>query len=313
MIPVNTNPARAPSAVAEANPNQTSTTPGERPPEYRYHLLRAAADQFSCGLAALTEEQWPPVKARAAQSFALESLVISAPEARAVCIPEHHIEQALAAVRERYANAREFTEELALNGLELATLRRALQRELCFDAVIRAVGARHAPVTQADEQLFYELHAERFSQPETRTARHLLITINEDFAENQRAASRARIQALAEQSQPGNAEAFGELASRHSECPSALEHGRLGTLTKGQLYPALDSALFAMTQGQVSGVLESPLGFHLLYCETIHPARTVPFAQARARIHQTLSDRRRRETQKAWIAALRATSAAAAT
>ncbi|MBK5970337.1 MULTISPECIES: nitrogen fixation protein NifM [Thiorhodovibrio] len=276
-----------------------------RPLEYRHHLLRAAADQFSCGLAALTEEQWPQVEARAEQSFALETLVLSAPEAQAVCIPDDQVEQALAAVRARYADEQEFTEELALNGLEISVLRRALQRELSFDAVIRAVGARHAPVTEADEQLFYELHTERFSQPETRAARHLLITVNEDYAENQRAAARARIEALAEETKGNDVDAFAELARRHSECPTALEDGRLGTMTPGQLYPALDTALFAMAPGEVSAVLESPLGFHLLFCEAVTPAKTVPFEQARERIRQTLTDRRQRETQKAWIAELR--------
>lgn len=288
-----------------ASRDKCKSAPGEQPAEYRYHLLRAAADQFSRGLAALSDEQWPQVEARAEQSFALETLVLTAPEAQRVCIPEDQIEQALAEVRQRYADEQEFTQELALNGLEPATLRRALQRELCFDAAIRAVGARHAPVTEADAQLFYELHAERFSQPETRAARHLLITVNEDFAENQRAAARERIQALAEETLPGDADAFGQLARRHSECPTALEDGRLGTLKPGQLYPALDRALFAMQAGDISPVLESPLGFHLLYCEAINPAKTVPFEQARARIRQALTERRQREAQKAWIAELR--------
>lgn len=278
---------------------------GERPPEYRYHLLRAAAEQFSRGLAALSEDQWPAVEERANRSFALESLVLKSPEAQAVVILEDQVEQALAAVRERYTSEQEFADELALNGLDLAALRRALWRELCFDAVIRAVGARHAPVTEADEHLFYELHADRFSQPEQRVARHLLITVNEDFAENQRAAARARIQALAEKAQPGNVDAFGQLARRHSECPTALEDGRLGTLPPGQLYPALDNALFALGQGEVSAVLESPLGFHLLYCEAIQPATRIPFDQARERIRQALIERRQRQAQQAWIGTLR--------
>ncbi|EIC20846.1 nitrogen fixation protein NifM [Thiorhodovibrio frisius] len=277
-----------------------------QPAEYRYHLLRAAADKFSCGLAALADDQWPQVEARARQSFCLENLVLNAPEAQAVCIPEDQIEQALVEVRSRYADEAQFRDELALNGLDLAALRRALQRELTFDAVIRTVGARHAPVTEADEQLFYELHAKRFRQPETRSARHLLITVNEEFAENSRATARARLEALAEQIKPGDAATFGELARNHSECPSALQDGQLGTLTSGQLYPALDNALFEMVEGAISEVLESPLGFHLLYCEAISPAKTVPFEQARERIRQALTERRQGEMQKAWIAELRA-------
>ncbi|MBK1647202.1 nitrogen fixation protein NifM [Rhabdochromatium marinum] len=291
------------SGVTEATSTQP---PSEQPAEYHYHRLRAAADKFSCGLAALSDEQWPEVEARAAQSFALETLVLNAPEARDVVIPEQQIEQALNQLRARYSDEREFLSELALNDLDLALLRRALQRELRFDAVMRAVGARHAPVTEADEQLFYELHAERFSQPETRTARHLLVTINDEFAENRRPAARARIESLVTQVTCGDIAGFGQLARAHSECPSALEDGRLGTLTAGQLYPALDAALFALAEGEISGVLESPLGFHLLCCESITPARQASFAQARERIHQALTERRQREIQKAWISELRA-------
>lgn len=276
-----------------------------KPPEYRYHLLRAATEQYACGLATLSDAQWPAVEARAEQSFALETLVLNSPEARAVCIPETQIEQALTDVRARYADEQDFTEELALNGLDLLTLRRALWRERCFDAVVRAVGARHTPVTEADARLFYQQHAERFRQPETRVARHLLITINEDFAENARAAAQARIEALAEDIGQADAEVFGQFARRHSECPTALEEGRLGALPPGQLYAALDSVLFALAEGEVSAVLESPLGFHLLLCEAIVPPQEIPFEQVRARIHQALTEQRQREAQKAWMGRLR--------
>ncbi len=279
----------------------------DQPPEYRYHLLRAAADLYSLGLAVLSAEQWPQVEARARQSFDLETLVLNAAEAQAVCVPDAQIDQALEAVRARYADEAAFLDELTQNGIALPVLRRALQRELTFDAIIRAQGARHAPITEAEALEFYAQHVERFRQPERRDARHLLITINDEFTENQRAVARARIDDLARQATPGDVAAFGQLARRYSECPSALQDGQLGALTPGQLYPALDAALFAMTQGAVSGVLESPLGFHLLLCEAILPARVLSFEQARERIHQALSERRARETQKVWIAALRDT------
>jgi peptidyl-prolyl cis-trans isomerase C len=85
-----------------------------------------------------------------------------------------------------------------------------------------------------------------------------------------------------------------------------MEGGRLGTLNRGQLYPALDAALFELAAGQLSGVLESELGFHLLLCEAIHPAKSLPFDQVRTRIHQALEQRRRKEQQRHWLASLTA-------
>jgi peptidyl-prolyl cis-trans isomerase C len=154
-----------------------------------------------------------------------------------------------------------------------------------------------------DEQLFYELQRDRFARPERRTARHILLTINAEFAENQRDVALARIERIAAQLQ-GQVEQFGTLARQHSECPTAMQQGQLGTLPRGQLYPALDAALFALAEGEMSGVVESELGFHLLLCEQIEPAELMTFAQVQSKIHMLLQTRRQREYQKSWLAQL---------
>ena len=268
---------------------------------YRYHLLRAALDLFQCNLAALAPDQWPAVRRRATQSFVLEERVLVTDEARAIAIPSTRIDQAVAAVRARYTSETEFMADLAANGLALATVRAALARELLFDAVLQAVGARHAPVRAADEERFYGQYRARFVVAERRVARHLLITINEAFIENRRAAAHARIAALAEDAARGDVAHFAALARRHSECPTALGGGRLGAVGRGQLYPALEAALFALPVGQVSAVIESPLGFHLLWCERIDPERTLDLDQARAGIRAALTAQRRRACQQAWL------------
>jgi peptidyl-prolyl cis-trans isomerase C len=74
---------------------------------------------------------------------------------------------------------------------------------------------------------------------------------------------------------------------------------------RGQLYPQIDAVLFALEEGAISGIVESPIGFHLLLCERIQPARALPFQQVRERIRKALEQRRRRDTQRAWIAELR--------
>jgi len=157
----------------------------------------------------------------------------------------------------------------------------------------------------SEEELLgvYEAASERFSRPERRVARHILITINEDFAENRRPAVRQRLAAVATQLAEQRQD-FGELARRHSECPTALEGGRLGALTRGQLYPQLDAVLFALDEGAVSDPVESDLGLHLLLCERIEPARAVGFDEVRDALRARLSERRRRAAQQAWLAAL---------
>ncbi len=279
-------------------------TSPERPPEYAYHLLRAAQERYQSSTAALTPEQGVQARRQADKTFDLEELVINSPEAKGVVIGEGQLDASLAEISGRYAEPAEMHNELTHNGLDEASLRGALRRELVFDAVMAKVAARAPTLGELDLRLFYELHRERFTRPERRTVRQILITVNEDFPENSWAEARARIEQLAERL-IGRTGRFGALARRHSECPSAMEDGRLGTVSRGQLYPELDAVLFNLAEGEVSGVVGTELGFHLLWCEKIHPALCPPLAKVRDQIMDLMTERQQRNCQKAWIAGLR--------
>jgi peptidyl-prolyl cis-trans isomerase C len=295
------------SMAALTDPPATGTTDKEA--AYRYHLLRAATERFQSNLAGLDAPQRVAVEQQADQTFALEELVLGSAEAANVVIADSTVEQSFQEVAARFDDPDELEADLARNGLDTAALLQALRRELTFDAVMQRVGSRHPEVTETDARLFYELHHERFQTPERRTARHILITVNDDYAENTRDAARARADALTSELRTGAGgnpvQRFDRLARRHSECPTAMEGGKLGDVVRGQLYPAVDAALFALGEAEVSAPVQSELGFHILLCERIEPAQTLPFAQVQDRIRQALGKRRQRETQRAWIAALK--------
>jgi peptidyl-prolyl cis-trans isomerase C len=301
--------------MTDRTPHQSAAKAAAEEAAYRYHLLRAASERFQCSIAALEPEQREEAEQLAGKTFDLEQLVLASERAQDIVIPDTQVQQALDAVAKRYDGPAELDADLERNGLDTGGLRLALRRELLFDAVMQRVGANHAPIAETDERLFYELHHERFAAPEQRTARHILITVNDDYDENTTETARARIETIAAKLHPeaggaDPAQRFARLARRHSECPTAMEGGKLGTLPRGKLYPELDAALFDLDEGTVSEIVESPIGLHLLFCERIHPARTLAFSQVRARIHAALEERRRRDAQRAWLATLRQARAA---
>ena len=83
-----------------------------------------------------------------------------------------------------------------------------------------------------------------------------------------------------------------------------LNGGKLGMVQKGLLYPELDAVLFEMKAGQLSDVIESPVGLHLLFCEAVHPARRVPLEEALPQLREKLTNRKRKAHQRQWLAAL---------
>lgn len=273
-------------------------------PEYNYHLLRGALEKFQKNLAELNSSQYQQAKSVADKTYALESIVLSTPEARDLMVPETKLDAAVEEVAGRYTDRNAFRLDLKNNGLDEDILRRALYRELLFDAVMDRVTTRSPDVSDIDIQIFYQLHKDRFTKPERRKARHILITINPEFAENDRDAALERATAIVEKlrKNPGRFEA---MAKKYSECPTAMEGGRLGDLVKGTLYPELDTALFDMQEGAISDVIETEMGFHILLCEKITRSVTVPLSRARQRIRHLLQERQRKACQKAWLETIR--------
>ncbi len=289
------------------NPSPDAADPDSASAAYRYHLLRAATERFRCNIPALSEPQRAEAEHQARKTYDLERRVLDSTEAQTVVVPDTQLHRAYLEIRQRYADPQELKTDLARNGLTVAQLRQALWRELVFDAVLKRIGANVTSASDAEAQQYYDQHPERFTTPEQRRARHILITINEGYAENSRDAARMRIAAIAadlNDSIDTLQQAFIEQARRHSECPTAMDGGQLGILTQGTLYPALDAALFALAEGALSGVLESDLGFHLILCETIHPARALCFQDVQEQIRQALTQRRITTCQRTWLAGL---------
>jgi peptidyl-prolyl cis-trans isomerase C len=273
-------------------------------PGYRYHLLRGALERFSRNLARLDPDQLAEARRQADQTYSLEALVLAGPEAAETIVAPQQLDAAFAEVATRYADQVAFETDLAANGLDAEQLRQALHRELVFNNVMQRVAARRLKVSQLDARLYYELNQNRFVAPEQRKARQILITVNDDYAENTREIAGQRIRALAArlQQRPNR---FAEEAHKHSECPSALEGGRLGSVSRGQLFPELDAVLFAMREGEVSEPIETGIGFHILRCDGITRGRRIPFSAAEPRIREFLDRRAARNCQKAYLKTLR--------
>ncbi|HEY0635077.1 MAG TPA: peptidyl-prolyl cis-trans isomerase [Gammaproteobacteria bacterium] len=191
------------------------------------------------------------------------------------------------------------TASLARAGLDGGRLGKAIATELHVAAVLEQVVAEARP-DEAQLRALYEQNRARFVTPERREAFQILITLNDDYADNRRDRALARITQLARQL-AGEGANFGEMALRHSECPSAVEAGRLGMVIRGQLYPDLDERLFAMSQGEISGVVESPLGYHLLRCGDIEPPRALSWDEVKPSLSQRITERMRRRRLQEWL------------
>jgi nitrogen fixation protein NifM len=265
-----------------------------------YLLLRTALAQYEKSPSELSADELNALKRQVAKEYEIQSYILSSDEARDVFIPDSVVATSLDEVKARYGSFEEFITDIENNGMSEVGFRTALERELKVEAVLDRVSAKAVSISDMDIMIYYHMHHDRFKLPETRTARHILITINPDFEENQKQNAYQRLTKIRERLLK-KTKRFGEQALKHSECPTAMNGGILGRVRKGELYPELDAELFAMKEGEISDVIESELGFHVLFCEKVHSAGAATLKEARPKIQKLLEDRARRMCQKAWL------------
>ena len=143
-----------------------------------------------------------------------------------------------------------------------------------------------AQVTPSDREIgdFYDLHlTDRFTTPEQVRARHLLVRIAPGANDDARAAARKKAEELHAKAKAG--EDFATLAHKHSEDPgSASKGGDLGFFPRGRMVPEFEAVAFSLSAGELSDVVESPFGFHIIKVEEHRETQVQPLDAVREEI-----------------------------
>lgn len=268
-----------------------------------YTLLRASLSLFKKAPTELENQQLLQAQRQARNEYEIETRVLNSAEAVNVMVSEQELAQAFAEVRDRFDDDESFDAALVANQLTEDILKSALSRQCKVNTVLEKVASRAPKVNEVEVGIFYHSHPEKFRIPEQRVARHILISINPDYPENTRGNARRRIDEIAE-TLKRKPHKFANLALKNSECPTAFNGGDLGTLVEGKLYPELDAALFTLKENEISPVVETEIGFHLIHCQKIIHAETLSLKKATPKIKQLMQERYRRNCQRTWLASL---------
>lgn len=143
-------------------------------------------------------------------------------------------------------------------------------------------------VSEDDARRYFEAHASDFSVPEERSASHILIAAAKDASPKQVEEARAKAQNILDELRK-SPEKFAELAKRYSQDPgSASNGGSLGFFKHGMMVKPFDEAVFSMKKGQISDLVRSDFGFHIIRLDAIKPAGTRSYAEVHDELVQEL-------------------------
>ena len=139
-------------------------------------------------------------------------------------------------------------------------------------------------VNEADLKTYYEQNAQRLAAKEERKASHVLIAAAKDAAADVREKAKAEAQALLVKVR-AKPESFADLARKNSQdSGSATQGGDLGYFSKGSMVKQFEDAVFALKKGEISEVVESDFGFHIIKLADIKEPKQASFESVRDKL-----------------------------
>ncbi|MFM2343162.1 MAG: hypothetical protein RLZZ592_2815 [Pseudomonadota bacterium] len=143
---------------------------------------------------------------------------------------------------------------------------------------------RSISVSEDDLRKYYSENASRYEQPQERRARHILIKAEAGVSAQARASARKKAEALLDEVRK-NPTSFAEVAKKNSEDPgSAPNGGDLDWFPRGAMVKAFEDTVFAMKKGEISALVETDFGFHIIELTDVRGGERRSFEAVRAEI-----------------------------
>jgi peptidyl-prolyl cis-trans isomerase C len=185
-------------------------------------------------------------------------------------------------------------------------LRDYTRRDLVITNFIEKTIVPKVTVSEEDARKFYNENPDKFTKSEAVKASHILVGVDQKATAEEKKAAREKAEKLRKEL-AGGAD-FAALAKASSTCPSSQQGGDLGYFGKGQMVPAFEQAAFSLKPGEISEVVETQFGYHIIKLTDKKAAEKVEFKEARPRIEDFLKNQKTGAAVNDYLAEARKTA-----
>lgn len=209
------------------------------------------------------------------------------------------IETQYSTIKGQFGTEQQFLNMLEQRGYTEESLREELGRIIAIDNYIGGEVAPQVSVPEEEVLRYYEENSKVFWEPETVRASHILAGVDDPTDEGQKKAALRKIKEV--EKKLGKREEFEALAREYSDCPSSAAGGDLGYFQKGRMVAEFENAVFALEEGEISGIVETKFGYHIIKLVERKPERTTPFEEVKSDIEQWLGEQKIFEELKVLV------------
>lgn len=226
-------------------------------------------------------------------------------KARKIAIADADLTARIAEIQKQFPSEEAFKQTLEQRNMTVAALRADTTEGMQIDKMLETEVAGKIAVTPEQMTDFYQKNPTQFQQAERVRASHILIRFPEGADAAGKESIRLKAAEVLKQAKAGKD--FADLARRYSQDPgSAVNGGDLGFFDRGQMVGPFDEVAFTLQPGQMSDLVETTFGYHVIRVAEKQPSRTIPIDEVRPQLQQFLEGQNREQQTQTFIESLKA-------
>jgi len=251
----------------------------------------------------LNDSQMPKIKKEVLENLINRELLYQESQQKGIKIDEETINEQVMTLKKRFPSEGEFKSALTKANLSEVAIKNQIARGLAIEQLIGTYVTKKATVSDQEIKAFYENHPGLFKQPEQVRASHILIKVDPKADELKRAEAQKKIKEIQQKLQKG--EDFATLARALSEGPSKAKGGDLGYFSRGRMVKSFEEAAFTLKPNEVSDIVETKFGYHLIKVIEKRPETTTAFEDAKDKLGQYLKQQKVQKEVSIYIRELK--------
>ena len=286
------------STTVLAKVNGVAITQGERDQTAQEMLSRGRMSQQQS-----SPDMLPKIEAAALQQLINVELLYQKGQKLKIKDLDKKVDDKLAQMRAQFPSPADFEKALASANLTEKQFKAFTRKNIVIDNLLQKEVLGKISVSEADAKKFYDENQDKFKAPEQTRASHVLITVDQKATPEEKKKAKEKADAIRKRVAGG--EDFAAVAKAESKCPSAAKGGDLGYFGKGQMVPAFEEAAFSLKPGQISEVVETQFGYHVIKVTDRKQAETVKFNDVKDKIKDYLKNQQAQKPMADYVENLR--------
>lgn len=221
-----------------------------------------------------------------------------------IVVDQADIDTRFKQVRDQFPTEDQFKQVLAANSLTPESLKEKMKEELLYGKVLESEVKEAPAPTDEEIQKFFDENKDQMKQEEQVTASHILIKVDSKATADDKAKAKQKLEGIRKDIVDKKV-TFADAAKQNSDCPSKAKGGDLGSFGRGQMVPEFDQAAFALKVGELSNIVETQFGYHIIQVNDHKEAKDATLADMKDKIKEYLQGDKTQKARQDYVQKLK--------